>query len=199
MPDFTRFRELVAARDGVFTSADVSACAISPDAAFRRVRSGEWIRVSRGVFHVGDRRLDDRMRARIAVLCTSPRAALCSETAYWWHGFTTKAPKQIHVVTPQGRHGRPVDGVRIWHRTVAPPDLTEVDDLRVTEKALTVLDAAVDGGSRLLDSALVRKYTTVADVVDAQTRNSGRRGSRRSREMVAAIADGSRLERGLEL
>ncbi len=93
----------------------------------------------------------------------------------------------------------PVDGVRIWHRTVAPPDLTEVDDLRVTEKALTVLDAAVDGGSRLLDSALLRKYTTVADVVDAQTRNSGRRGSRRSREMVAAIADGSRSERGLEL
>jgi very-short-patch-repair endonuclease len=194
VPDFDKFRELVAAHDGVFTSADVTACAISSDTAFRRVKSGEWVRVWRGVYHVGDRSLDDRMRARIAVLSTSPRAALCSESAYWWHGFTTKAPKQIHVVTPQGRHGRAIDGVRIWHRTVAPQDLTEVDGLQITTKALTVLDAAVDGGSRLLDSALLREHTKVADVVDAQIRNSGRRGSRRSREMVAAITDGSRSE-----
>ncbi|MHC3002572.1 DUF559 domain-containing protein [Gordonia metallireducens] len=194
MPDFTKFRELLAAHDGVFTAADVMACAISSDAAYRRVKSGEWVRVSRGVFHVGDRALDDRMRARIAVLSTSPRAALCSGTAYWWHGFTRTAPKQIHVVTPQGRHGGAIAGVRIWHRTVAPDDLVEVDGLQVTTKALTVLDAAVDDGSRLLDSALLRKHTTVTEVVDAQKRNGGRRGSRRSREMVAAITDGSRSE-----
>ncbi|WP_308192423.1 DUF559 domain-containing protein [Gordonia sp. 'Campus'] len=77
---------------------------------------------------------------------------------------------------------------------MSPLDLTVVDGLRVTAPALTILDAAVDSGSRLLDSALLRKLTSVDDVVAAQTRNSGRRGSTRSREMVAAISDGSRSE-----
>lgn len=194
MTDETALRAMLAEHDGVLTSAQAQACGIDADGARRRVGSGEWIRETRGVYRVANRKLDNRMRARIAVLSAGPGAALCGASAAWWHRLTDKAPSTISVVAPHGRRGRPVDGARVWHRTVDERDITVADGLRVTAVPLTVLDASVDNGVKIMDSALLRKRVALDDLVDAQKRNAGRRGSPRARAMLAAMSEGARSE-----
>ena len=185
---------MIAEHDGVFSLLQATECGVSPSSARRRVASGEWIRVARSVYRVADRLLDPRMQARIAVLSAGPGAALCGGSAAWWHGLLTHPPSPITVITPHGRRGRPVAGSRIWHRTLNALDLTEVDGLRVTQIPLTVLDASVDVGVRVMDNALLHANTTLPDLVTAQKRNTGRRGSPRSRAMLAAMSSGARSE-----
>lgn len=185
---------MLAEHDGVFTSAQAQACGVDADGARRRVGSGEWIRETRGVYRVANRKLDTRMRARIAVLSAGPGAALCGASAAWWHGLTDKVPSTISVMAPHGRRGRPVDRARVWHRTVDERDIAVIDGLRVTAVPLTVLDASVDIGVKIMDSALLRKRVALDDLVDAQKRNAGRRGSPRARAMLAAMSEGARSE-----
>ncbi|MDL9945271.1 hypothetical protein QSJ19_06630 [Gordonia sp. ABSL11-1] len=83
-------------------------------------------------------------------------------------------------MAPHGRRGPPVDRARVWHRTVGERDFTVIDGLRVTAVPLTVLDASVDIGVTIMDSALLRKRVALDDLVDAQKRNAGRRGSPRA-------------------
>lgn len=73
-------------------------------------------------------------------------------------------------------------------------DLTEVDGLAVTGRELTVLDAAVDLGVKVMDSALLTKQVTIADLDAVQRRNAGRRGSPRARAMLEAMSSGARSE-----
>ncbi|MGC4960601.1 DUF559 domain-containing protein [Gordonia sp. DT101] len=194
MADETALRAMIADHDGVFTSVQAGACGVDSDGARRRVSTGEWIRVVRSVYRVSNRKLDARMRMRIAVLSAGPGSALYGSCAAWWHGLITKPSSTITVIAPHGRHGRPVDGALVWHRTVAPMDLTVVDGLTVTSIPLTVLDASVDIVVRVMDSALLREQVTLIELVDTQHRNSGRRGSARSRIMLAAMSAGARSE-----
>ncbi|WP_439029969.1 DUF559 domain-containing protein [Gordonia terrae] len=187
-------RAMIAAHDGVFTTRQLLDEGVSADAIRHRVRSGEWIRVARGVFRVADRTVDDRMRMRLAVLRSGPGASLAGAAAAWWHGLTAQAPATAVVVAPHGRHGMPVEGARVWHRTLDLRDLTEMDGLTVTALELTVLDASVEIGVRVMDSALLNKKVTVTALDAVQRRNAGRRGSPRARAMLEAMSSGARSE-----
>lgn len=141
---------MIASHDGVFTTHQAHSHGVSADGIRHRVRTGQWVRVTRGVFRVADRTVDDRMRMRmrmrLAVLQTGPGAALAGAAAAWWHGLVSRVPDVPVVVAPHGRHGTRVEDVTVWHRTVAPRDLTEVDGLTVTGLELTALDASVELG-----------------------------------------------------
>lgn len=187
-------RAMIAAHDGVFTTGQLRTLQVSADTIRHRVRTGQWIRVARGVFRVADRNVDDRMRMRIAVLRTGPGAALVGSAAAWWHGLVACAPKTVTVIVPHGRNGTHVEGVKIWHRTIDPKDLTEIDGLAVTTLALTVLDASVDLGVKVMDLALLTKKVTLSTLDAVQRRNAGRRGSPRARAMVEAMSSGARSE-----
>lgn len=115
-------------------------------------------------------------------------------SAAWWHGLVESLSYPVHVVVPHGRNGKRVRGAKLWHRTVAKEDLSVVRDLRVTATPITVLDAAVRGGIAVLDSALLRKRVSMSELVDAQRRNVGRRGSPNSRQMLELMSLGARSE-----
>ncbi|MYR08389.1 DUF559 domain-containing protein [Gordonia sp. SID5947] len=185
---------MLADHDGVFTAAQAYGCGVSDDQLRRRVVVGDWIRLARGVFRVADRPLDTRMRMRIAVLCAGPNAALAGAAAAWWHGLVNSAPTRPTVIARRGRHGSPVSGATVWHRTLDPLDVTSKNGLAVTAIPLTVLDASVDIGVRVMDSALLRNHVRLDQLIEAQKRNVGRRGSPRSRAMVAAMTSGARSE-----
>ncbi|WP_317451457.1 endonuclease domain-containing protein [Gordonia jinghuaiqii] len=143
---------------------------------------------------MADRTVDDRMRMRMAVLRTGPDAALAGGAAAWWHGLVPKAPGVPVVVAPHGRNGTLVEGAKVWHRTVDPRDLTEVDGLSVTALDLTVLDASVELGVKVMDNALLNKTVTISTLDTVQRRNAGRRGSPRARAMLEAMSSGARSE-----
>jgi very-short-patch-repair endonuclease len=81
---------------------------------------------------------------------------------------------------------------------VAPADRTSLNGLRVTTRAVTVLDAAValglEDGSRLVDRALLRSRVDLAALRAAHERRPGRHGAVRAQRLLALADGGARSE-----
>jgi len=99
------------------------------------------------------------------------------------------------VTVPRTSHHPHRDGVRMRRRDLARADVVERNALRVTELALTVIEAAVRfrGGAVLMDSALQRRVD-LKDLWRAHLRNKGRHGSPAAKRLLQAASDGARSE-----
>ncbi|MDF3340049.1 type IV toxin-antitoxin system AbiEi family antitoxin domain-containing protein [Mycolicibacterium septicum] len=179
--------------DGVITLAQAAAAGLSRQAVYRRVRSGRWLRCSRGVYFADDRPFTDAARTRAAVWSLGSDAAASGLAAAWWLGVTKYAPETIEVTVPKVSNFRRRQGVRLRRRDLDPHDIVERRGLRVTALALTVVEAAArrGGGAKLMDSALQR-HTELRDLWRAHLRNKGRHGSPAARRLLIAAADGAR-------
>nr|WP_090280025.1 type IV toxin-antitoxin system AbiEi family antitoxin domain-containing protein [Mycolicibacterium komanii]CRL76108.1 hypothetical protein CPGR_04350 [Mycolicibacterium komanii] len=181
--------------DGVITLSQARQCGLSRHAVNRRVRSGHWLRCSRGVFFANDRPFSDAARVRASVWSFGPRAAASGLAAAWWHGITKFAPDVIEVTVPRVSNFRPRPGMKARRRDLSPRDVVERDGLRVTALSLTVVEAAVrrGGGPKLMDTALQR-HVELAQLWRAHLRNKGRHGSPAARRLLRAAEDGARSE-----
>lgn len=115
--------------------------------------------------------------------------------AAWWHGLTRFSPTVVEVTVPRSSHHPRRNGVRMRRRDLARVDVVERNGLRVTELALTVVEAAVRsrGGAVLMDSALQR-HVDLRDLWRAHLRTKGRHGSPAARRLLQAASDGARSE-----
>jgi very-short-patch-repair endonuclease len=187
--------EFLRRQDGVVTLAQAQRAGLSRHAVNRRVRSGHWRRCSPGVFFVDDRSFTDAARVRAAVWGYGLEAVASGLAAAWWHGLTKFAPEVVEVTVPRTSHHPHRDGVRMRRRDLGQTDIVERNALRVTEFALTVVEAAVRfrGGAMLMDSALQRDVE-LRDLWRAHLRNKGRHGSPAARRLLQAASDGARSE-----
>ena len=187
--------EFLRRHDGVITLAQAQQAGLSRHAVNRRVRSGHWRRCSSGVFFADDRPFTDESRVRAAVWGYGPEATASGLAAAWWHGLTKFSPQVVEVTVPKNSHHPHRDGIRMRRRDLARADVVERNALRVTELALTVIEAAVRarGGAALMDSALQR-HVELRDLWRAHLRNKGRHGSPAARMLLQAAADGARSE-----
>jgi predicted transcriptional regulator of viral defense system len=185
--------EYFRAQDGVITSAQARACGLSEAAMARRVRSGHWLRRSKGVYLASSHPLTDEARLRIAVWSYGAHAAASGLAAAWWHGLTRFAPDTVEVTVPRDSHGRRHEGARPRRRDLADCDVVELRRLRVTALPLTALEAAIRqrGGAKIIDTTLQR-HAELKQLWDAQLRNKGRYGSPAARLLLHAAADGAR-------
>lgn len=181
--------------DGVLTLAHARSAGISQDAVNRRLRSGLWLRCSPGVYFVDDRPFTDSARIRAAVWGLGESATASGLTAAWWHGLTKFAPEVVEVTVPRVSNHRRRHGVRTRRRDLSPRDVVERRGLRVTEPALTVVEAAArrGGGAELMDRAL-QGDLELTQLWRAHLRNKGRHGSPWARRLLHAASDGARSE-----
>ncbi|MBP1819105.1 DUF559 domain-containing protein [Mycobacterium sp. OAE908] len=182
-------------QDGVLTLAQARSAGLSHEAVRRRLRSGHWIRCSRGVYFVDDRPFTDAARIRAAVWGYGEHAAASGLTAAWWHELTKFAPDIVEVTVPRNSHGRNRDGCRLRRRDLNTADIVVHRRIRVTALPLTVIEAAVKqrGGAKLMDAALQRRLD-LHELWRAHLRNKGRYGSPRARRLLQAASDGARSE-----
>jgi very-short-patch-repair endonuclease len=147
------------------------------------------------VFFADDRPFTDAARVRAAVWGYGVEAAASGLAAAWWHGLTRFSPEVVEVTVPRTSHHPHRDGVRMRRRDLARADVVERNALRVTELALTVVEAAVRlrGGAVLMDSALQRRID-LRELWRAHLRNKGRHGSPAARRLLQAASDGARSE-----
>ena len=106
-------------QEGIVDRDQAINAGLSTSAVGRRVRSGDWQRVSRGVYATFTGKSNREAKLWITVLRTGPDAVLSHETAAELHGFGGKPAKEIHVTVPPGRRPaqhRPLPGV-IIHRS----------------------------------------------------------------------------------
>lgn len=185
--------DLLRDQDGVLTLSQARSIGISKDATNRRVRAGEWIRCSPGVYFVDDRPFTDRSRVRAAVWGFGDTAAASGLAAAWWLNLTHFAPVVVEVTVPRNSNGRAREGCRLRRRDLRPCDVVERDGLRVTALPLTAIEAAVrrGGGPKLMDNALQR-HTDLRKLWAAHLRNKGRYGSPAARRLLQAADNGTK-------
>jgi very-short-patch-repair endonuclease len=147
------------------------------------------------VFFADDRPFTDAARVRAAVWGYGPEAAASGLAAAWWHGVTKYPPRLVEVTVPRASHHPHRDGIRMRRRDLSRADVAERNGLRVTELALTVVEAAVRtrGGATLVDGALQR-HVHLRGLWHAHLRNKGRHGSPAARQLLQAASDGARSE-----
>ena len=147
------------------------------------------------MFFADDRPFTASARVRAAVWGYGVDAVASGTAAAWWHGLTRYPPEVVEVTVPRNSHHPHRAGVRIRRRDLVPRDVVECEGLRITELALTVVEAAVrpGGGAVLMDSALQR-HVELRALWRAHLRNKGRHGSPAARRLLLAASDGARSQ-----
>jgi hypothetical protein len=168
------YEEVVARQHGVLSLAQAVAHGYSADRVQRRVREGRWRRLYPGVVLVGGHRLTDDARTVAAWLWAGERAAVAGPDAARWHEMPVCAPAVVDVTLPRALHRRARPGLRLRRRDLADEDVAVVRGLRLTGRALTVLETAVAlaEGSAFLDRALQR-HVRFEEVYRAYCRSVG--------------------------
>lgn len=158
----------------------------------RRVDSGDWIPHSRGVYTLADHPTTSTTRARLAVASVGSCAALSGLGAAWWHGLADGPPKKFTVTAPRSRHCTPVEGVRVRRRRLADAEVATRKELLVTALPLSVLEAAVESDSGILDNALLVRKVSVRQLRVAADRRRGKEDGAEIAALVDGVESGAR-------
>lgn len=185
----------MARQDGVITLPQAREAGVSESAVRRRVASGEWRRLSSGVYLRADRQHTAAVRLRVAVYGAGSDAVAFGPSAAWWHGLLDKPPTRCDVTVPQRRTVQARKDVRVRRRDLHWADVGRVRSLPCTELPLTVLEAAVElrNGSVMMDRALQRN-TTLPILQAVHERNLGRRGSVAAAKLLHSAGEGGASE-----
>lgn len=133
---------LAAGQGGIVLLDQLADHEVSPSAADRRVRRGEWQRIADGVYRVFPAENDlDRLRSACVAL---PMAIVSHGSAAFLHGLTDRPPpRPVVTVHPRTTHVFPEVDVRRTAKLDAT-QLTVHDGLPITTEARTLLDLAAD-------------------------------------------------------
>ncbi len=153
---------LATAQEGVAGRAQLRTHGVSEHAIDRRVRTGRFVPVFRGVYAVGHAALSDVGRLHAALLAAGPDAIVSHRAAAALHRILPSMPPFVDVtVTGSRRRSRP--GLRI-HASRQPPPTTSVAGLPVTTPLRTLEDLrgtlAPADLERACAEALVRNLVT---------------------------------------
>jgi predicted transcriptional regulator of viral defense system len=113
LPDLAQVAQ---AQAGVVSRQQALDGGMSPDAIGRRVRSGYWRQLGRGIYLVSAATPSRTAQLWAAVHQAGPEAALSHHTAAELHKITDQPSSLIHVTIPESRRARPVPGV-VVHRS----------------------------------------------------------------------------------
>ncbi|MCG7634857.1 type IV toxin-antitoxin system AbiEi family antitoxin domain-containing protein [Gordonia McavH-238-E] len=187
--------ELTARRDGVFSTREARDCGVSSSTIHRKLAAGDWKAVARGVYLVAGHPRTARAQARIAVLSVHTAAVLGGAAAAWWLGLHDDEPRKHVVYTPtRGTARRSSATALVGYRPLHAEDITIHQGLPTTAAALTVLDASLDIGISILDSALLTTRVTLDALHAAHDRYPNRHGAPRVATYLRLLGDGARSE-----
>jgi hypothetical protein len=139
----------------------------------RWVRGKQLIRVYRGVYAVGHLQSNPVNAAHAALLAGGPRSALAGSCGLVLWKVWRSWPRQLEIVTAGDR--RP-SGLIVHHSTtLLQRDIKEVDGLRVTSPARTMLDMAdrlkPERLTRAINDLRLRGLLEIEDLEDVSARN----------------------------
>ncbi|WP_409435669.1 DUF559 domain-containing protein [Mycobacterium sp. SMC-14] len=167
-------RELLAHQGGVVTCGQ-ALNHLSRRALRDAVKHGQLQQLWHGIYGAGEP--DAELRLRGLDLLTGSRVSTCLATAAATHGFDVECPQELHVLNPEGRQLRPVDGLVVHRREGAP--LVEVDGRLATAPAWTAIETARSlwrpRALATLDAALRSGTCTERELWAAAERQAGRR------------------------
>ena len=185
---------LAARQVGLVTRRQLRALGIGRTALERRLESGAWRSLPRGVVCVASGDLSRDQRELAGQFAAGEGAVLSHHSAGARLGLDVPKTPVVHVLVPWARKRVGLDGVKLWRtRDLQPDDVTERGPFRLTRLGRTVLDLAavlddawlaVAVDSALRRSAANRKWMELA----LEQHGSGRPGVQRLRRILDARA-----------
>ena len=161
---------LAAAQGGPFTTAQALAAGYDDREIHRFTRSGEWVRLRRGVYAEAWLVPTDptsrhvlQLRAVLLALQHAPAASHVTSAAL--HGIALLDPDYslVHVTRENAGSSRTGGGVRHHDASLPESHLTKLDDVLATSAARTVVDLArilgFDAAVVAAESALNKEFT----------------------------------------
>jgi len=134
-------RAWVVRHDGVATTALLVRAGMTDTVVSRRVRTGAWQRLHRGVLLLQSGAPTWRQRAQGAVVAAGRGAALSHRSAGWAYGLVRSPGPVLVVSVPAGRTVDARAGLRVHRRREMP---RASGALRCTDVTATVLDLVTD-------------------------------------------------------
>jgi len=113
-------RTVLEKQDHVVSSEQLLAWGFDHATLSRRVRSGAWQRLHRGVYVVHSGPVDWRARARGALLLAGPEAALSHRSAGYLQRIVARAPRVIELSVPSTRTPPKTPGLTFYRRERMP-------------------------------------------------------------------------------
>lgn len=179
----TDLRDLLTLQCGVVTCAQ-ALNHLSRRALRDAVKDGQLQQLWHGIYGAGNPGTELRLRG--LDLLTGSRVATCLATAAATHGFDVEGREELHVLNPEGRQLRPVDGLVVHRREGAP--LVEVDGRLTTAPAWTAIETARGlwrpRALATLDAALRSGSCAERHLWAAAAKQSGRRGIVKVRDLL---------------
>lgn len=182
---------LAAAQHGVVARRQLAAVGVTEGMVKARVGSGHLLRLQRGIYAVGHRRLRREGWWLAAVLAGGEQAVLSHRDAAALHGNRPSNGAAVDVTIAAARPDPP--GIR-FHRAgrLAPVDVVVRDAIPVTSVGRTLVDLAavvsVEHLAKALSEAERLGLLDLRALVAARERMRGRRGAGHAR-LAAALAE----------
>ncbi len=191
---------------GVFSRGQAHDAGLSDESMTRRVITGRWEEVFRGVYRLAGTPITGRQRAMAAVLWGGTESAISHTTAGRLLRLDAVRFDGLHLTVPStlGLRGNKITVHRL--AKLSTTDVVVVDGIRCTSATRTIIDCAALLGDEILETAFEqarRMGLTTATALSRRTDElcgKGRAGSARVRRLLAAQVPRSRaMESRLEV
>ena len=190
MSDADRHTTAIAAQQlGLVSMDQAFAAGLSPGQVQRRVQSGAWTRIARGVYRIAGAP-ETWDQAALAACLSRPGAVVSRLTAARVHDLTSSVHPLPSVTVPMGTSSR-VSAARTHRARLTPIDICQVGPIPVTTIERTLVDCAEMLGPRrlcdLVDAAMHTKRITARSVDDAWERAERAPGRRGRKQLERAL------------
>jgi very-short-patch-repair endonuclease len=188
--------ELIKLQRGVLARWQAPAVELKSATINSLLRSGRWQTLRRGVYATFTGKPSRDAELWAAVLRAGPQAVLSHQTAAELDRLTSAPSEVIHVTVPDGKHVRPIPGVRLHrserlaaarHPSRTPPRT------RIEETVLDLTQTAknIDGAFGWLCQACGSRLTTPDLLLTALNKRGKVRWRAILRDALADISDGA--------
>jgi Transcriptional regulator, AbiEi antitoxin len=196
-------REILALQRGVISRRQALRAGIDTDTVGRRLRTGEWRLLQRGVYAAFTGEPSREAVLWAVALRAGPGAALSHHSAAELFRLTDRPSPMVHVSVPAARHIGPLAGAVI-HRSIRMAGTVHPSLLpprtRIENTVLDLVNQASSFGSAFdwASAACQRRLTTAGRLCEAMNGYARMRWRAELADALTEIADGvhSRLERG---
>ena len=195
----TTIQEHLLRQAGAISTSQARDAGLSHRQIDRKVSSGEWLAVRRGVYRLAAAVPLPETGLWTALLSLGPDSLLAEEGAVWWWGVVPEVPSRWTFVSGSSR--RSDAGLRVTRAFVDQRDRHRHRGVQVVSRPWAVLTTAAvwerreDGrGIALIDRAKQTRAVRQHELQQAFDRHPGCWGSRTIRRLLARTGDGAHSE-----
>lgn len=138
--------EVADSQQGYFTSKQAEGCGMFRAHFHRKIRTGEWVKVERGIYRLVQYPVTNRPELALWTLWSRdkrgiPQGVWSHETALDIHDLCDVMPAKMHMTVPiHFRRGKIPGVLRLHFKSLAKKDILLGDGYAVTNPKKTLLD-----------------------------------------------------------